>query len=393
MISSRSAGRSQGLSLSELLGATLQLLEGPDFASDRIGSQLYVSQFGNPVVNVAVGAGGAGREMTTASRIMWQCCSKLMLLIPLARELAAAGADEDELVQAFIPEYAVAGKGTVTLAHLLTHTVPYQSLGLSWTDGRPHQEGEEPVLTAPSWEAALAWICQTPLRRAPGEEVVYTNVSNWIVLAEVLQRLTGRRHEDLVRDQVLQPLGMRDTSMYLTKESLPGVELAPLWQLDDVQSPVVPVVDTGQWRFSRWPGVGCRGSARDMARPLECLAGWAAADQLDPAWRAKLIQPRRTDLTDPLFEGADVWWGLGLCADPMVFGLPLGRRAIGHTGMRSSIVCADLDTGVTISFLSTGMFLWARDWARKRRLIKAVFESLSLADQLHPQRSAAAPRR
>jgi len=360
------------------LGATLGVLRGPDFASDRFGSQLFVSRFGEPIVDVAVGTRGDGKEMTTASRIVWLCCSKPLLVIALARALAAVGLDEHEPVRAFIPEYAAAGKGEVTLEHLLTHTVPYRSLGLSWTEDGPRQAGEQPVLAAPSWDAGLTVICEMPLRGMPGAEVTYTNVSNWIVLAEVVQRLTSRAHEDLVHDEVLGPLGMDGTSTCVTEESLPRLELAPLLLLDDGRSPQLLEAETGGWQFGRWPGVACRGPARDMARPVECVAGWSGTGRLDAKWRAKLTEPRRFDLADPLFEGAEVWWSLGLCADPVVYGLPLGRQVIGHTGMRSSLVFADLETGLTVSFLSTGMLPLARDWARKRKLVRAVFEDLGL---------------
>jgi CubicO group peptidase (beta-lactamase class C family) len=366
--------------LSQPLGATVDLLRTCDFAGDRVGSQLYVSRYGEPVADIAVGARGDGTPLTTASRLTWLCCSKPVLVIALARVLAALGADEREPVRTFVPEYAAVGKDEVTLAHLLTHTAPYQSLGLRWTDDGPVQDGEIPVLTASSWDAALAAICETPLRRPAGQEVIYTNVSNWHVLAEVLQRLTCRAHDDLIREQVLTPLGMDGTSMYITKENLPDLELAPLWDLEQGRSPVLMEVESGELLFSRWPGVACRGPASDLAKPIECAAGWLCAGWLDPAWRAKLTEPRRLDLADPLFNGAEVCWSLGLCADPVAFGLPVDRRVIGHTGMRSSFVLADLDTGITVAFLSTGMPSYAQDRTRKRRLVRAVFGDLGLDD-------------
>lgn len=366
--------------MSHSLVTARDVLRSCDFASDRIGSQLYVSRFGEPVADIAVGARGDGTPLTTASRLTWLCCSKPVLVIALAQVLAALGTDERELVRAFVPEYAAAGKDEVTLAHLLTHTVPYQSLGLRWTDDLPIQYGEMAVLNAATWDAALAAICEMPLRRPAGEEVIYTNVSNWHVLAEVLQRLTRRAHEELIREQVLGPLGMSRTSMYVTEENLPGLELAPLWELEEGQEPMLMPIESGEALFGRWPGVACRGPASDLAKPLECVAGWRCAGRLDPAWRAKLTEPCRLDLGDPVFNGAEVYWSLGLCADPVAFGLSEDRRVIGHTGMRSSFMLADLDTGITVAFLSTGMQSWARDRSRKHRLARAVFQDLGLED-------------
>jgi hypothetical protein len=41
----------------------------------------------------------------------------------------------------------------------------------------------------------------------------------------------------------------------------------------------------------------------------------------DPAWRAKLTEPCRLDLADPLFNGAEVCRILELYTDPAPFGV------------------------------------------------------------------------
>jgi CubicO group peptidase (beta-lactamase class C family) len=373
--------------LPDTFSKTMTLLAGAGYATDRTGSQLYVSRYGDCLLDVAVGLSGTGRAMSTDSRVTWLCSSKPVLLLPLFQALAQAGVDEHEPVARFIPEYGHAGKADVTLAQLLTHTVPYRALGMTWSDDEGAYLGDESeVATASSWEDAVRVICETPLTAAPGRLVCYTAVSNWLILADVVQRLTGRPHEEMIRKLVLEPLGMDHTSVYVTEPSLPDLDLAPLWQVSDGE-PQAHYVDRKPWLFSRWPGAACRGPARDMARPIECAAGWLCPESLDDGWRVKLLKPCRHDLADPVFEGAEVLWSLGLCVDPVVYGLPLSARAAGHTGVRSSLVFADLDTGVTISFLSSGMVPKAEDWGRKRRLVRAIYDDLGLpirASRLRP---------
>jgi hypothetical protein len=156
------------------------------------------------------------------------------------------------------------------------------------------------------------------------------------------------------------------------------VTLAPLMVLSNDGESRPAGLDEEPLLFARLPGLACRGPARDMAKPMECIAGWRDCGRLEPGWRAKLLEPRRTDLADPVFQGAEVLWSLGLCADPMCYGLPLTKRAVGYTGVRSSMVFADLDTGVTLSFISSGMVPKVTDWARKRRLVAAVYADLGI---------------
>jgi CubicO group peptidase (beta-lactamase class C family) len=315
--------------------------------------------------------------MSTTSRIIWLCSSKPVLLIPLFRAFANAGISEYELVANFIPEYASGGKDEVAIYHLLTHTVPYCSLGITWDGEKAHAIGERMVM-APPWETAIKAICEMPLTARPGEAVTYTPATNWMLLAEILERLTRRPHEEAVRAQVLEPLGMAHTSAYVTEQSLATLECAPAWDLDDDGEPRLDEVDTPPLIFGRWPGLACRGPARDMAKPIECVAGWRCPEGLDAAWRSKLLQARRSDLADPTLYGAETLWSLGLCVDPVQFGLPISARVVGHTGERSSMVFADLEAGITISFLSNGLVPDAADMRRKRSIVRAVYHDLGM---------------
>ena len=356
---------------------TTALLAGPDYVSDCTGSQVYVSRYGEPIFEVFSGQRSRGDAMTQSTKISWLCGSKPPLVLALVQSLAAAGLDEDEFVARFIPEFAQAGKGEVTLNHVLTHTVPYQELGLYWTNEGSRGNQEEDLMMA-SWDDALAMICKMPLFESAGAAVTYTSMANWHVLAVVLERLTGRSHEEVIAETVLKPLGMDSTRFYLDERDTAAVSLALLTDLDSDGEPRIAGLDSGTLLFARLPGLACRGPARDLAKAVECAVGWRDRDRIDPGWRAKLVEPRRTELPDPVFQGADVLWSLGLCADPMCYGLPLSKRAVGYTGFRSSMVFADIDAGITLSFISNGMVPKARDWARKRKLVRAVYDDLDL---------------
>jgi CubicO group peptidase (beta-lactamase class C family) len=358
---------------------TKDLIARQEYASDRTGSQLYVSRFGDPVLDIATGSRAVGYSMSTRSRVIWLCCSKPVLLIPLFRALTESGITEYALVASLMREFDNANKGTVALSHILTHTVPYESVGMTWTGDSVHTRSERTVMTSP-WDAAIKAICEMSLTANPGELVTYVPATNWMLLAEILERLTGCAHEVSVAEQVLRPLGMDNTSVYVTEQDMQNLELAPLWDLENNGGkPRLEEIETEPFIFSRWPGLACRGPARDMAKPIECAAGWLSPESLDDAWRLKLLSPCRRDLSDPTLYGAELLWSLGLCVDPVRFGLPLSARVVGHTGERSSAVFADLDTGVTISFLSSGLVSDAVDQRRKRAVVRAVYHDLNLS--------------
>jgi CubicO group peptidase (beta-lactamase class C family) len=53
---------------------------------------------------------------------------------------------------------------------------------------------------------------QQPLESRPGERFNYSN-SGYLVLGDVIEKLTGQSYETFIRDTLLNPLGMRDTGL------------------------------------------------------------------------------------------------------------------------------------------------------------------------------------
>jgi CubicO group peptidase (beta-lactamase class C family) len=353
---------------------TCELLRGSDYGCDLSGSQVYVSVFGEPVFEHAVGTRVPGAPMTVDASVLWTCCSKSMILLPLARLLSAAGLSEDDAVAEVIPEFATAGKDKVKLSHLLTHTVGYQSFGLSWMDDVGAVGGDESRLMLLSQDEALAEICRDPIVGELGDAVRYTAIANWVVLAGVIERLAGRPYEEVTEDAAIKPLGMTRTTASLRPADLPAWEPTRT-QLHnfDAEGGVTPGrSDEPPLVFQRWPGVGFRGPASEMARPMECLAGWRERELVSEPWRRGFTEPARFDLPDALYDGAELIWSLGLCADPVPFGLDLDRRVCGLTGKQSSFVFSDLDSGVTVSFLSSKYVPLLVDRRRKISLAKTV---------------------
>ena len=357
---------------------TSLLLRTDEYGCEVGGSQVYVSRYGEPVYQDAVGSRMPGHAMTVDSSMMWTCCSKSAVLVPLAHLLSSHGMDEHTAVAQIIPEYAQAGKEQVRLSHVLTHTVGYQSYGLSWVEEVGASGGDETELILMSQDEALAEVCRQPIVDAPGSSVRYTAFSNWVVLAAIVERLSGRPYEDVTEELLLAPLGMTRTKACLRSDDLSAwaPTRAPLHHFEADGSFQTSRSDEPPMVFQRWPGVGFRGPAAEMARPIECLAGWRGRDLLDDRWRAKFTTAVRFDLPDALYDGAELQWSLGLCADPVPFGLDLSRELVGMTGKQSSFVFADLAGGVTVSFLSNKLVPHLVDRRRKISLVRSIMADL-----------------
>jgi len=355
--------------------ATMTVLASQDFVGDRTGSQVYVSRHGEILLDVAVGARNRTSAMTTQTLQRWVCCAKPLVLVAFLQELTDARLNESGRVADTIPEYAAGGKSSVTIADLLTHTVPYRGVGLRWkADGMHDPETDNRMLVA-DWGDAVAMVCGQPLDGRPGESVAYTALANWLILAEMMQRLTGRAYEEIVRDRVMEPLGMSST--YLRLDTATSPELAESWVVSEGDAARRGALDSPVYRDRRWPGLGTWGPMHELARVLECIAGWRNPALIPGHLRKHMIMPLRTELADPVYQGVNIHWSLGCCVDPLPFGLPNGTAVVGHTGAHSSLVFSDLDAGVTVAFAASGLLARTADWTRKRRLVHAIYQDLN----------------
>lgn len=107
-------------------------------------------------------------------------------------------------VSAHLPEFAGNGKEEITVLQLLTHQA-----GLTPDNElQDYQHGR-----AEAWKR----ITQLSLVHPPGERFVYSDVG-FIVLGELVERLTGKGLDQFARDEIFIPMGMHDTMFRPTEE-------------------------------------------------------------------------------------------------------------------------------------------------------------------------------
>ncbi len=109
----------------------------------------------------------------------------------------------DDLVVEFVPEFAPHGKDKIRLRHLMTHT-----------SGLPDQLPENIKLRSEHapLDAFVRGTCQVKPDFAPATAVQYQSMGI-LMLAEVLRRVTGKSLSDFLRDELFQPLGLKDTAL------------------------------------------------------------------------------------------------------------------------------------------------------------------------------------
>jgi CubicO group peptidase (beta-lactamase class C family) len=374
------------------------LAEGPHVPGIT-GAQLYAAVGGQQEVNVAVGHACEGRPMQPGTLLRWLCCSKPLTLLAAIGLLADHDIAVTSRVGSVLPEYGRAGKQEVTFEHLLTHTVPYQSWGVRYLGPDTGPTADDVVLYHLPAQEAFLRICAEPLSAAPGSQVVYTSHASWHVLAELIRRLTGRPFDEVVKERVMAPLGM-ESSWPVTDRSIHARHEPRFGYMYHCRGNVARLEPFEKKPFlvtERSAGSSARGTARDLAAPMQCILNDGAGKHgrvISADLARALTRHRRLGLPDGMFGGFDAAWGWGLCTDPLVFGLPPDTCVVGHTGYRSSFTFADLDRRVVVSYIANSRYNSTVDRPRKWKVVKALYQDLGLAgaDSFGPPRQLWQPR-
>ncbi len=172
-------------------------------------------------------------------------------------QLAARGlVDLDVNVSTYLPSFMPENRFNarpVTLRGLLSHTA-----GVIREPKTGHYLDDR----LPSLQRIAAEVGGTPLKLPPGG-FSYSNAGIAVVGA-IIERVSGQSFATYLRANILEPLGMEDTSVHTTPEVLAALAPAKMWDLKgDTRAPVFDLAAT--------PAGNIYSSLPDMERFMRCL--------------------------------------------------------------------------------------------------------------------------
>ena len=249
-------------------------------------------------------------------------------------------------VARYIPGFDRHGKDRITVEHLLTHT---SGLRPDFPLEREFQGSATAVTLA---------IDERPVD-PPGTRVVYSDI-NFIVLAEIVARVSGEPFDQFVERRLLRPLGMNETGFLPTRDK--GLRIAPTescrplgWPCGDVAGASMlrgTVHDPTARRMGGVAGhAGLFGTADDLARfGAMLLAGGALDDVrvLAPLTVARMTRPA----TPPgMADQRGLGWDIGSRYSSNRGDL-FSAGSYGHTGFTGTSIWIDPATQTVVVFLS-----------------------------------------
>ncbi|NML62752.1 beta-lactamase family protein [Massilia sp. RP-1-19] len=243
----------------------------------------------------------------------------------------------------YLPECAGQGRDPITVRHLLTHTSGLPA-------GLP---------AMPAWQGlarALELACSRTPTDAPGSAFRYSDV-NYILLGELVRRVSGTPLDRFARERIFTPLAMRDSG-FVPLAAFDAVRIAPTQRLpgDGLRLLQGEVHDPTARRMEGVAGsAGLFTTAHDLARFARMLLAGGELDGVRVLSRDS-VRLMTTAQTGP---GIVALRGMGMDIDSP-FARPRGKLfpvgSYGHTGFTGCILWIDPASGTFYVLLSNRVY-------------------------------------
>lgn len=136
----------------------------------------------------------------------------------------------------YLPTYIGEGRDKVTIHQLLNHTSGIDNMDKVASLNDALTNGLPPYQSPFTRDQILTKFASGPLVNAPGTTFDYNN-ADFIVLGRIIETIYQKSYEDVLREKILLPLGLRNTGMMRQQAVLRGLANTYFYR-DDINAMV-----------------------------------------------------------------------------------------------------------------------------------------------------------
>lgn len=348
------------------------LLEEAVAAGVTPGGVLVVTRGGTVVLEHAAGRLTYGDDAPAVTRSTIYDLASLTKVIAtttlMMRRVESGALDLDSTAASYLAELEGSPVGGATLRDLLAH-----SSGLPCCSELFRELGEG-LDRDEARSRYLEHIAATELEVGPRQRSIYSDLGV-LLLGEILERESGHGLAEMVQNEILDPLGLADTS-YLPAESL-RERIAPT-EFDTWRGrlPHGEVHDENTHALGGVaPHAGLFGTARDVAAFAQAmLNGGAYGGRRIAGHDTVVLFTRRAELV----PGSSRALGWDTPSDPSSAGRYFSSRSYGHTGFTGTSLWIDPELELIVVLLTNRVHP-TRENIAIRRLRPAIHDAVVLA--------------
>jgi CubicO group peptidase (beta-lactamase class C family) len=305
----------------------------------------------------------------------------------------------DDPVARFIPQFADltvrdghAPTRAMTVLDLMRHTAGFTygfhnrtPVDAAYRAQRIAERDTEGGLTA-----MIAQLKELPLEYSPGDAWIYSVASD--VVGYLIQLVSGQNYADFVRENILSPLGMRDTDFQVPEEKRD--RFAACYTFKDGRLELFD--DPSSW-FSppklESGGGGLAGTIGDYMRFCRMLlnkgelegarllspktVALMTANQLPGGKEISDLSPAADGFNESGYRGIGFGLGVAVTLDPVKVGIPGTAGEFAWGGMASTAFFVDPKEDMAVVFMTQAIMDTARRVKLRRDLRSLIYGAMT----------------
>jgi len=120
--------------------------------------------------------------------------------------------DLDKTINYYLPDYKGAGGKSVTIKSLLNMTSGMHNIDAGFTLEKALKTGIPQYQTPNTSDEMLSRFCSDTMVNSPGTAFDYNN-AEYIILGKIIETVSGKPYEEILREKILQPLKMANSGL------------------------------------------------------------------------------------------------------------------------------------------------------------------------------------
>jgi CubicO group peptidase (beta-lactamase class C family) len=298
-------------------------------------------------------------DATTDTRYVVYSATKAFVAGAMWALISDGAVDVSLPVSEIVPEFATNGKQTITIEQVMLHTsgFPYAPL-----------RADAGATSAGRCAAFAKWR----LNWEPGTAYEYHATSAHWVLAEIIERVSGRNYRDVVADRVTTPVGLPPVlgvvgaaPLSVVGEQATSAEIEAVFGVSSL--PVGEVTDDALMGFNdpAVQSVGVPGGGGVMTAADLALYYQAVLHNPGEMWRPDVIADARSAVRNRLpdvLTGVPANRTLGLVqagddgrSHLRGMGRTVSPLTVGHNGAKGQIAWGDPVSGLSLGYCTNGL--------------------------------------
>ena len=341
-----------------------------DIARDRyFGGAIAIGRHGKLALHEAIGHADSKRTRPVKRDSVFSLFSvtKALTVVLVLRAVERGQFDLTTRISDLVPEFSGRGREAIEIHHLLTHS-----------SGLPSVYSPREGMYIDVLDEVVAEICKNIFPQdPPGQFVRYAPICHHALMGDALRRTDPKKrsYREIVVEDLLKPLGMKDTSIGVRKD-LKKRHLVPEFRGNSPTQHLghsnLGINGAFEEEFAEMPWVGAVSTAADMYRFAEMLRREGELDGvriLSPTMVRRAHHcwtgDKPNELYRKIFENrgwevlpAYIGLGFSLRGDRMghaLFGTLTSPETFGNHGAGTTLFWVDPELDLTFVGLATGV--------------------------------------